>query len=147
MSDWRKHGFQILNPQRVLRASQGMLTIQEHLIPLLLYKGVRGFISFVLFVYVLSFSFFNFVLSHWTMHFWPLAWVFYTGLTIAEVKSEILMQTEKIKRAEKCINHWRLRKIFVTKVNIYYGRRKHFRLLGQLQNLPIFSIFWLHSTF
>ena len=45
-------------PRRVLRARQGMLTLHEHLIPLLFCKGDRGFKAFVLFVYVLSIGLF-----------------------------------------------------------------------------------------
>ena len=46
-------------PRRVLRARQEMLTLLEHLIPLMFCKGVRGFQTFVLFVFVLSFSLFQ----------------------------------------------------------------------------------------
>ena len=42
-----------------MHARQGMLTLHEHLIPLLFCKGVRGFQVFVPFVFVLSFSLFQ----------------------------------------------------------------------------------------
>ena len=72
------------NPQRVLCARQGMLTLHEDMIPLLFCKGVRGFQAFVLFVYVLSFSLFQICLvsldyallishmgiRHWTLRTW-----------------------------------------------------------------------------
>ena len=48
---------------RVLRARNGMLTLHENLIPLLFLKGVRGFHAFVRFVFVLSFSLSEIVLS------------------------------------------------------------------------------------
>ena len=43
----------------MLCARQGMLTLPAHLIPLLFCKGVRGFQTFVLFVYVLPLSLFQ----------------------------------------------------------------------------------------
>ena len=46
-------------PRRVLCARQRMLTLHEHLIPLLFCKGVREFHAFVPFVYVLSFNLFE----------------------------------------------------------------------------------------
>ena len=45
-------------PRWVLRASHGMLNLPEHLIHSLFCKGVRGFQTFVSFLFVLSLSLF-----------------------------------------------------------------------------------------
>ena len=49
--------YSLRTPQWVLHTRQEMLTLLEHLIPLLFCKGVCGFQAFVPFVFVLSFSF------------------------------------------------------------------------------------------
>ena len=69
-------------PQRVLHATRGMITLHEHLIPLLFCEGVCGLQAFVRFVYVLSLSLFHICLVslnyallvshmgilHWTLY-------------------------------------------------------------------------------
>ena len=68
-------------PRRVLCTRRGLLTLLEHLIPLLFLKGVRGVQVFLLFVLILSFGLFQICLVSFNYVILFSRMGIYTGLT------------------------------------------------------------------
>ena len=77
---WFDTDFDIKGSTTGVSRKTGVLTLLEHLIPLLFWKE---FVDSKLLFFLFSYYFlacFKFVLSLLTMHFWSLTWVFYTWL-------------------------------------------------------------------